>query len=441
TKMTNPTYKAGTAPTLTASATSVAKTPSDSLSTALIFGWTDPKYPAPFPGPAAFTIQIDSAGHNFVAPVILQATPGMLGDTLTSKQINDVVLGMGGSFNTPYSIEVRVISSYANNNDPLTSNVLTIQVTPYKTPPKVQPPTSGKLYIVGSATAGGWSNPVDTVYQQFTQKDSVTYTGNFYLGAGGAYDLLPVNGDWSTKYNVAASGDFSKGGAFQYVSSGGSDIPAPATSGVYTITVNFQTGIFTLTPSQLYDNLWVPGDYQSWTPSSAPMMAAVKQDGSYEGYVNITTTGGFKLTNEADWNGTAYGDTAAAGMSGVMSTSGQNMNIPSTGWYWLQANTKTLTWSATKITQWGLIGDFNSWNADVVMTYSSTNNNWTGTITAASAGGFKVRANAAWTLSLGTGGPGGSMTSNGGGNIPVTAGTHTVTMSLAAAGYYTIIVQ
>jgi hypothetical protein len=193
--------------------------------------------------------------------------------------------------------------------------------------------------------------------------------------------------------------------------------------------------------TQVYGLLWVPGDYQSWAPASAPNLASINQDGKYEGYINLTTTGGFKLAGEADWNGTNYGDTAAAGMSGVLSTTGGNMNIASTGYYLIQADTKALTWSATKITQWGLIGDFNSWGADVVMTYNTANNNWTGTIVAAAAGGFKVRANGAWTLSLGTGGPAGSLTSVSGGNIPITAGTHNITMSLAIAGYYTITVQ
>lgn len=446
TKMTNPTYKSGTAPTLTASATSIAVQPSDSLSTGVVFGWTDPKYAQPFPGPASFTLQIDSSGHNFATPALITVS-GVMGDTLTNKAINDIVLGMGGAFGVPFAVEVRVVSSFANNNEPLTSNVLNIQVTPYKTPPKVQPPPSGKLFIVGSAVPDGWNNPVSTTYQQFTQQDSVTYVGNFFLAAGGAYDFLPVNGDWSTKYNVSASGDFSKGGAFQYVTGGGSDIPAPTVSGIYNINVNFQTGIFTVTPVQLYASLWVPGDYQGWTPASAPTMASVNQDGKYEGYVNITTTGGFKLTAVPNWNGIAYGDTAThtGGMSGILSTSGGNMNIASTGLYFLQADTKANTWSATKITEWSVIGDFNNWNADVVMTHNTANgnDNWVASVNIPAAGGFKIRANAAWTIAYGTGGPGGSLSTIGGpnSNIPITAGTHQITFFVNNAGYYSVSIQ
>ena len=209
------------------------------------------------------------------------------------------------------------------------------------------------------------------------------------------------------------------------------------TTGIYKISVNFQTGLFSVTPVQLYGVLYVPGDYQGWTPSSAATLASVKADGNYEGYVNITTTGGFKFTNAPDWNHIAYGDTAGNGKSGVLNAGGgNNLNIASAGYYFLQTNTTALTWSPTAIT-WGLIGDFNSWNADVPMTYNATTQLWTGTISPGAAGGFKIRANAAWTLSYGTGGPANSLTSNSGGNIPITAGTHTITMDLHIPGYYT----
>jgi hypothetical protein len=119
-----------------------------------------------------------------------------------------------------------------------------------------------------------------------------------------------------------------------------------------------------------------------------------------------------------------------------------NIAAPGTaGWYYFLVNTTALTWSATPITQWGLIGDFNGWSTDVVMTYNSGGGYWTGTFTGAAAGGFKVRANGAWTLSYGTGGPGGSLTSTSGGNIPFTAGTHTVNFYVNTAGYYNYTIQ
>jgi hypothetical protein len=439
-KETNAYFPKGKPPVLKSSVTAIAPTPSDSLSKVVTFSWTNPSY-ATDSSSVKYTLQIDSSGRNFSKAASFVLT-GTLTDTFIAKQINTVVLGFGFSFGVKYSVDVRLISSYANNNEPYTSNTVTIQVTPYLTPPKVQPPASKTLFLIGSATAGAWNNPVPAATQQFTKIDSVTYSGSFYLGGGGAYDLLPVNGSWSTKYNVANASltGLAAGGSFQFSTGPGQDIPGPAKSGIYQIKVDFQAGLFTVTPVALYSLLYVPGDYQGWTPATAPTVASIKSDGNYEGYANITTTGGFKFTNEPDFNGTNYGDTAVNGESGILNAGGgHNLNIATTGYYFLQTNTKGLTWSATAIT-WGLIGDFNGWSADVPMTYNATNQVWTGSVTAAAAGGFKMRANGNWNLNYGTGGAANSLVDNGS-NIPITAGTHTVTLDIHVPGYYTYSIQ
>ncbi len=228
------------------------------------------------------------------------------------------------------------------------------------------------------------------------------------------------------------------GGSFQYSTGPGSDIPGPANTGIYHIKVDFQAGIFTVNPVSVYAVLYVPGEYQGWTPATAPTLASIKADGNFEGYVNITTTNGFKFTDLPIINGTNYGDTAVNGTSGILkSGGGNNLNIPSAGYYLLQANTGT-GWNSIA---WGLIGDFNGWSTDVPMTYSTSNQVWTGTIIAAAAGGFKMRANGNWNLSYGTGGAANSLTASSGGNIPVTAGTHTITLDIHIPGYYTYSIQ
>ena len=86
----------------------------------------------------------------------------------------------------------------------------------------------------------------------------------------------------------------------------------------------------------------------------------------------LLTTNGFKFTNVPNWNGTSYGDVATNSKFRVLGTSGNNLQVPADGWYFLQANTTASTWTAMAITSWSLIGDFNSWSADAPMTYSGT---------------------------------------------------------------------
>ncbi len=443
-KDTTPFFVNGTVPVLSSSVKSIAATPADSLGNVVAFSWTSPQY-STSQGSVKYIIQMDSSGRGFSKAVSFTVF-GVLSDTFTAKQINDVLLGFGFSFGVAYNVDVRLISSYANNNEQYTSVPLTLQMTPYKVPPKVAPPDSSQLYIIGGATIGGWNQPVPVPLQKFTRVDSVTYQGTFYLTGGGAYDLLPVNGSWSTKYNVANNSvpGISAGGDFQFSTGPGNDIPAPAKTGIYTILVNFQSGKFTVTPVNVFSFIYAPGDYQGWSPSTAPALASINSDGNYEGYVNITTTGGFKFTSEQDWNGTNYGDTAANGQSGILNAGGgNNLNIPATGYYKINASTSADTWSGLATT-WSLIGGFaaSGWSTDIPMTYNAASNSWKGTITTAVGDQFKFRANGAWTLNYGDNNGNGTLQSGGANiNAPATAGSHTITLNLSIPGYYYYTIQ
>lgn len=200
----------------------------------------------------------------------------------------------------------------------------------------------------------------------------------------------------------------------------------------------------TVTPYQIiliFPMLWVPGDYQGWSPATAPSIASVKSNGSYEGYINITASSlQFKLTSDPDWNHTNYGD----GGGGTLSTAGNagNLTVPAVGYYRLLASTSGLTWSATATT-WAIIGDApvasNNWGSDVPMTFNASTGTWTVT-TNCVAGNFKFRANGDWNNSLnnfGDNAPADGIPDSNGGNISVpSAGSYTFTLDLSHAGNY-----
>src|SRR5580704_13263757 len=140
-KMTNQFFGDGTAPTMKLSTTTLAPTPADSSNQVLAISWTNPHY-ATDSATELYSIQIDSSGRNFSKAITI-AVSGALVDSLTAKQINTIALGFGFSYNVAYNMDIRVISSYANNNQQLTSNTITVSYTPYVIPPKVPPPTSG----------------------------------------------------------------------------------------------------------------------------------------------------------------------------------------------------------------------------------------------------------------------------------------------------------
>jgi hypothetical protein len=241
-----PFYPSGTSAVLSSSTPTVAAVPADSSKTALTLSWTNPKY-ATDSATAKYIVEIDSSGRNF-AKAVSRIITGSLSTSFTAKELNAILLGYGFSFGVAYDMDIRVTSSYANNNEQLKSNTVKVKMTPYKIPPKVAPPASGRLFIVGSATEGSWNNPVPVPTQELTKIDSVTYGGIFDLTGGNEYLILPVNGDWSHKFAVADKtvGGLSAGGSFGYDLS--DNIPGPATSGKYKIILDFQAGKFTVTP-------------------------------------------------------------------------------------------------------------------------------------------------------------------------------------------------
>ncbi|HMO61960.1 MAG TPA: SusE domain-containing protein [Ferruginibacter sp.] len=437
-----PFYAAGKAPVILASVTSVTPAPADSNSQVLKIEWSDPEH-ATDPTKVKFLLQIDSAGKGFVKPHVVELI-GRMDTTFIAKDFNNILIGLGFKFGVTYSVDVRVISSYANNNDRQISNTITLQVRPYVVPPKVQLPANGTLFLVGSATAGGWNNPVPVPAQKFTQIDTLTYEGTFYLIASGQYLILPENGSWDTKYAVANNTQpgLNAGGEFGYNSGVGPSIyndnfPGPGNTGMYKIRLDLQNGKFTVSEVKLFSFLWVAGDYQGWNPASAPTLASPNADGVYEGYVNVPSGGSyeFKLTSQADWGGTNYGD----GGPGALSTSGGNLIFPNGGGYYkINVNTNNSTWSIEPTT-WGIVGSLTGWggNPDIALNYDAGSGSFvSGPIVVGGNEEFKFRANSDWPINLGDSGADGSLEQDGA-NIPLTAGTYTITLYLNNSGYYT----
>lgn len=422
-------FNNGVSVTLQSSTTTIAPKVADSLSTAVTFSWSNPNY-ATDSTRVKYVLQIDSSGRNFsnATSIVLMSKSNY---SFIAKDLNAILLSLGFKYNTTYKVDVRIVSSYANNNEQLTSNVLILTMTPYVVPPKVTPPTSKALFLVGSATAGGWNNPVPLPTQQFTRVDSVTYQGKFYLKGGQQYLALPVNGDWTNKYSVADNLKFglANGGDFGFNFK--DNFPGPAVTGLYIIKLDFQAGKFTVTLDKEFANLYVPGDYQGWNPGAASALASTAKDGNYSGYVYFNGASGFKLTNQPDWAGTSYGD----GGAGKISATGGNLSVASDGYYLINANTVTNAYSITKTT-WGVVGAFSGWGGspDTQLTYN--NGKWTGTLILTADSELKFRANSAWDINLGDDSADGVL-EGGGANLKYSAGTYSVVLNLSNPGYYT----
>lgn len=264
-----PYYKAGQAPELSASSLTVAPAPADSNNLALTLSWTFPNHGTDTAN-IKYVIEIDSTGKNFSNPAT-RTVMGSLSTQYIAKQLNAILLAKNYAFNVPVDMDVRVTSSYANNNERLTSNILKIRMTPYKIPPKVVLPAGGRLFIVGDATTFGWSNdaaPAFPAAREFARIDETTWAGVMYLDGSGAWKILQTQGNWDSQFHMVNGGTATDGSFIQENADPG--FPSPAAAGWYTITLDFQTGKYKVQPfewNELPQQLYITGDAtpSSWT--------------------------------------------------------------------------------------------------------------------------------------------------------------------------------
>ena len=124
-----PFYDKGTPVTLVANKTDVTPTVADSSSEVVRFSWSDPKY-ALDSNKQKFILEIDSTGRNFAKKVTKEVI-GAKSVGLDGRELNNILLNYGFRLGSPYRLDVRVVSSYENNNERYISNVVNISVTPF----------------------------------------------------------------------------------------------------------------------------------------------------------------------------------------------------------------------------------------------------------------------------------------------------------------------
>jgi hypothetical protein len=255
-------YNDGVSPVLTSNSLTIAPTVADSASNAVTFNWTSAKY-ATDSNTVKYTLQIDSAGKSFANPYYSATVTGATSLSLKGSEVTKLLIDKGLAFNTAYNLIVRVISSYANGNEPLTSNIVALKMSAYVIPPKVQLPFTGKLFIVGDGTQGGWNNPVPTPTQEFGKIDSVTYVGVFNMIGSREFLILPENGNWGFKYSLDANNlpGVETSGDFGYNKP--SNFKSPTSNGWFKITLDFQRGKYKIQPyvgPEIPANLFIVGN-------------------------------------------------------------------------------------------------------------------------------------------------------------------------------------
>lgn len=293
----------GEANTLTASSETLVLDSANAENTqAADFNWEAVKYGVDVA--ATYTLQIDTLNDKHFENAMNVPMANKLSKSYTVAELNQLALLFGLEPDSVGKLQVRVATDVKGLNSApqqvatVYSNTIILKITPYSTKPKPKYPVPENLYIVGSATAGGWTNPVSVPSQQFTQIDDHTFGIIIPLTGGGEYLLLPENGQWA-KYSVPDNTDpaLKTGGAFEPEAK--YNIPGPETNGLYKIIVDFVKGTYTVTPvdpSTLPTNLYIVGSATAggWD-NPVPLPAQqFTQTSIYTFTITINLTGGME---------------------------------------------------------------------------------------------------------------------------------------------------
>ncbi|MGE5519046.1 MAG: SusE domain-containing protein, partial [Candidatus Dadabacteria bacterium] len=331
-----PYYGNGSAITLSASKTSVTPTAADSTSSVIDFSWTSPNY-ATDTSTFKYVLEIDSSGRNF-SQKTTRITTGKLGTSITGRQLNAILLNYGFKVGTPVSLDVRVTSSYGNNNEQYRSNVLKISVTPFSDPSKLQ--SSQTSVTTALATTTQTSNVFTWSPAFLEYNGAVTYTLQ-YDSAGKNFvnpqEMATTAGSNSLSLTQGQMNQMAinsgvvapNTGKVEYRIKAVTDKGAVSYSNVVNVTIGTHISIL---------RFYLPGSYQAatgngndWDPGTAPELIRDLRTGflnsMYWIYVNLPANAEFKVALDRKW------DVNYGGSGGNLVAGGSNFKVTTAGVY------------------------------------------------------------------------------------------------------------
>lgn len=439
-----PQYDNGSPVTLSTSKTAVAPTPADSMNKVVAFSWTSPKY-ATDTSNYKFIVEIDSTGRNFSKATKIEVR-GKLDTSLTGRDLNAMLLNYGFTLGTPYTLDTRVISSYANNNERYTSNIVKLTVTPFSDPSKF---SSSTTTVTGTLPTGSEKALTFTWSPSFVGYTGVvTYTLQYDSAGKNFASLQEIAVGASTfskdltksEINTTALNEKVAGGSagkIDYRIKATTAQGATAFSNAVSVTVNTYVPLL---------RFYLPGGYQAstgngtdWDPPTAPEFIRDLRPEAlnklYYMYIYLPAGAEFKVTQGRNWE-INYG-----GSGGNLSGTGANIRVPSPGVYRISIDVANMKYDIRE-GRMGFVGGATGagWTpANVFPNYAmgaASTNLFVG-LTDFTTDGWKMIDhndwnNASFTVtnarSYGSAGPGGSSLQVNGDNMPniTTAGRYRV---------------
>lgn len=260
---------------------------------------------------------------------------------VSNFDLNVVASKLSLPYDVASNVDLRVTATSTSTGGTISkvSDAVTFKITPYK-------PAFVNFYIVGDATASGWSdsgaqlllnqNETSEIYTYLENGKSFRFLGqqswagaNFSLNDPAIKDDFKYFNTWSPNLEV----------------SGNENIKFTGTSGMYKIIIDQNTKSITVIASSvpsLPTNVFLVGSIQGWNADLAIPMTKV-DEGVFEYDIIIPDGSAFKFLGQQAWVGEEWGNIHEEGNSGFLGPNGDNNNIKyngTGGMYKITANIK-----------------------------------------------------------------------------------------------------
>ena len=179
-----------------------------------------------------------------------------------------------------------------------------------------------------------------------------------------------------------------------------------AKAGKYKLTINMMDYSYTLEEVNYDPFIYFIGATDGWTKAEQKLALVDDAKGVYTGYLYCADPNGwgnqFKFQRVAGSWDNEINSGAFSTFSGAATSEGGNIGVNAgEGVYYFDVNLGEGTITATKVETMGMIGTFNNWDGDAVMTWNAEEYCFEATNAGVTADGWKFRVNGGWDINLG----------------------------------------
>ena len=179
-----------------------------------------------------------------------------------------------------------------------------------------------------------------------------------------------------------------------------------AKAGKYKLTINMMDYSYTLEEVNYDPFIYFIGATDGWTNAEQKLALVDDAKGVYTGYLYCADPNGwgnqFKFQRVAGSWDNEINSGAFSTFSGAATSEGGNIGVNAgEGVYYFDVNLSEGTITATKVETMGIIGGFNNWAGDAVMTWNAEEYCFEATNVGTTADGWKFRVNGDWPINLG----------------------------------------